>query len=447
MSIARSKTHIGIIGLYGSGKTTFTTALINHLKNHVPEILPINKGATKIIFDSEHEPSEGYHKFDYHYNMAGLAHGSFPKKTKAMQQYRCTFYRDDWPNTKCDLTLTDIAGEKFVDIGMRGISYAQWSEKTLHFLTTDPEYAEYTKDYIAILEKLESTESEIILSYKDLLNRLYKNFRPIITPSTFLINKAGDFLGCDVRKGALDRSFTGLTEESQFAPLPKELLSLNKDLFNSFEKRFIDYQREIVDPLYYALRNCNELVVLVDVTTILASNPGCFRGNKYILDELFKCLQPGMGSLGFAWDIAKMIFALGHISQSQVTKIAVIATKADKVLQHHTDNLTGLLRDMVSPILDLHQHLATVLKIKYFGCASVKSTNTTLEGKLQGRLAEKTYLDSKQQSLWTPSEVPVRWPEDWNQGDFNFPDTKAKFTKSGIPIDHINMEEVMEYLL
>ena len=415
--------------------------------NHVPEILPINKGATKIIFESEHEPSGGYHKFDYHYNMASLAHGLFPKKTKAMQQYRCTFYRDDWPNTKCDLTLTDIAGEKFVDIGMRGISYAQWSERTLHFLTTDPEYSEYAKDYIAVLEKQESTESEILVSYKELLCKLYTNFRPVITPSTFLINKAGDFLGSDILKGSLELSFTGLTEDSQFAPLTQESLSLKKDLVNTFEKAFRDYQKEIVDPLYYALRSCNELVVLVDVTTILAANPGFFRGNKYILAELFKCLQPGMGDLGYAINMARKIFTLGYISQSQVTKIAVIATKADKVLQHHTDNLTGLLRDMVSPILDLHQHLASVLEIKYFGCASVKSTNTTLEGKLQGCLSEKTNQDPKQQSLWTPSEVPVRWPEDWNQGDFNFPDTKAKFTKSGIPIEHINMEEVMEYLL
>ena len=109
----RSSYRIAVLGGFHTGKTVFTTALLNHIKHHDPELLKLGKttndGPIKITFDEQmplYGETSDVDRFPYE-EYRNNASKKWPKKTKATAAYRCSFFRSDWPNTVGELLVVE----------------------------------------------------------------------------------------------------------------------------------------------------------------------------------------------------------------------------------------------------------------------------------------------------------------------------------------------------
>ena len=96
MKLFSSHHNIAVVGLYNSGKTTFITSFINHIRNHDPAKLKIREGDVLIAFDEELPPYNGLEQFPFLKFRRVNSNGKIkPEKTKTTLQYRCSFYRSE----------------------------------------------------------------------------------------------------------------------------------------------------------------------------------------------------------------------------------------------------------------------------------------------------------------------------------------------------------------
>lgn len=437
----KSKHCIAVVGLYRSGKTVFTTSFINHIQNHRPEYLSLKNGSVRITFDQELPLTNGFERFPY--ERYRFNKSEWPDKTKACFQYRCSFFRSDWRYTRGEVSLIDIPGERLADIPMAKLSYDQWSD-WLERVLQDSEYQAHAQEFLATCAKDSGSEAaEIVNAYRTLLGNLYRSYRPIITPSTFLLRENGVFTGLNVENGDLSNSFAGLDDSSQFTPLPRNIRDAHPALYKEFEQRFLAYKNKIARPLFKMFANCNELAVLIDVTTLLSANAGMYNGNRALLEQLMKILSPGHGLGGVSLNLLKS-FTGGHWRNAGISRIAVVATKADKVHDSKRDKLTSLVQEMADGIVDRYVHDKMQLDCRYFSCAAVRSTESLDDGTLKGRLPS----DPENLTTYPSTDLPDHWPGNWQEGDYVYPNVKPAFPENiARPPRHLGMESIIEFLL
>ncbi|MBX3422258.1 MAG: YcjX family protein [Pirellulaceae bacterium] len=439
--IFSSKHNIAVVGLYRSGKTVFITSLINHLMHHRRDELKIGDGSIKITFDEELPTQNGFARFPYQVFRYGN-NGRWPTKTKATFQYRCTFFRSDWGWIKGELSLVDIPGERLSDIAIAKLSFDQWSDRLLQKVFQDSHYRDAAQTYQQLASDLSATEESVVASYRELLAKLYRSFRPIISPSTFLLTAEGQFNGTSIMGGDHSSAFCGLSADLQFAPLPQSIRQSNPELSKIFANRYADYRKKLAAPLVKSLSRCNEMVVLLDVTTLLAANTGMYNGNRALLELLFEILSPGKGLLGTSLDLLRMSLG-GRIGRRGISKIAMVATKADKVHDSQRDKLVDLARDMSEGIVERQRQRTNNLDCRYFACAAVKSTFSQANGTLRGNL-----LGDDGPVEYAVSGLPSRWPGKWNQGEFVFPDVAPLFPENAaLAPDHLGMDHIIDFLM
>lgn len=450
----RRSYRIAVLGGYQSGKTVFTTALLNHIKHHDPKRLKLGKttkaGPPKITFDTDLPPygrAAALGSFPYA-EYRSLASKRWPRKTKATAAYRCRFFRNDWGPTAGELVVVDIPGERYADIPMAKRSFSQWSQWLPDEVFKAKDNESQTSEYRTLFESDGQFDADAILNaYKKTLVRLYQTFRPFVTPSTFLLEENGVFHGLTIARGDIAGTLCGLSEDSQFAPLPSGLKTSAPELYRRFGKAYEQYRTRMVKPLRAVLKTVNRVVVLVDITSLLAGNTAMKNGHRLLIDEILEGLSPGFSMLGRPVDRLKVALSGGHLDDSGIDKLAIVATKADKVLKPDIDNhrLLGLLKTMLGSICDRHRHRASGLSVEYFNVAATKSAHNVKDdpsrkrGVLEGDASE---------SVYETASLPDCWPASWAPGEFCFPDVEPSFPddEQQAP-DHIDMDRVIEFLL
>lgn len=450
----RRSYRIAVLGGYQSGKTVFTTALLNHIKHHDPTRLKLgktsNQGPPKITFDRDLPPygkAATVGQFPYA-EYRSLASTRWPRKTKATAAYRCRFFRDDWGPTAGELFVVDVPGERYADIPMVNRSFSQWSQWLLGTVFKAKDNAVQTEEYCRLFESDRALDAETVLAaYKTTLVRLYQTFRPFVTPSTFLLEENGDFHGVGVMRGDINGTLCGLSQDTEFAPLPAGVRTSAPELYARFEKSYGTYRTRLVKPLCSVLKAVNQVVVLVDVTSLLAGNTPMKNGHRLLIEEILEVLSPGYSMLGRAGHNLASYLSGGHLDGSGIDKLAVVATKADKVLKIDLDDrrLLGLLKSMLESICDRHQHRASGLKVQYFNVAATKSAHN-----VKGEASRKRGVleGDASESVYETSRLPDRWPASWQPGTFCFPNVEPSFPddEQQAP-DHIEMDRVIEFLL
>ena len=446
--IFRSKHKVAVIGIYRSGKTAFITSFINHVMHHDREKLKIGdpKGSVKIVFDKEILVKNGFTRFPYE-KFRIESNGKWPTKTKDVYQYSCSFFRSDWSMTKGQLDIFDFPGERLADIPMVKYSYAEWSDWLFNKVFQDRQYRDLAQAFLAECDRDVLDENGLTLVYRQFLAELYKSYRPVITPSTFLLQHVnskemeGKFLGGKVIRGDISSSFSGLSEVEQFVPLSEKARKKNIDLEKRFASRYSNYRNQVAIPLTNTLFDCNELAILVDVTTLLAANTGMYNGNRELLDQLFQILSPGDSLFGMGMDWFRKVGSGGHWGKSGCSQVAIIATKADKVYVSERDKLKDLVKEMMKGLIEKYEYNSSQLDYKYFACSAIQSTWIGKNGKLQGRLKEGEFE-------YELSQVPPNWPGKWEEGEMIFPNVLPEFPENETtPPDHLAMDDVIEFLL
>ena len=237
MTILRLKTveaRVGVVGLYNSGKTVLITSLINHLQDHDADRFPLGSKETRLRKFTVLPPDRDWDAFNYHGQRDALVNaGKWPARTTDGSQFACQFERSDWKFSDCLLKLYDLPGERVADAGMLGRDFTGWSEKMLALFVNDGGYRECSAPYLDAIKKPGATATELLHAYKLALANLILNFKPLISPSTFLLDTQGSAARPDTAEALAAR---GSADSTRTAVLPSRPRKPGTEPFESFPR-------------------------------------------------------------------------------------------------------------------------------------------------------------------------------------------------------------------
>jgi predicted YcjX-like family ATPase len=288
----------------------------------------------------------------------------------------------------------------------------------------------------------------VIPAYKLSLANLILSFKPLVSPSTFLLDVDGKLAVPNTPEALAASRYAGLGPDTQFAPLPP---ALRKTAFGqAFAARFETYRDTVVMPFFRALKACHSLVVLVDVTMLLAGGVGMYDDTRQILRDLFHVLDPGESVFGtVSRHLAKM-FLPHDLRPGWITRVAFVAPKLDLVHPVDRDRMLMLLRRMVGKLPENRDGL----RAEFFNCSAVVSTRP-LPGSEGGRAlvgvplrdANGRKIPPGPEQRFTPSPLPDDWPLAWRPGEYSFPEVYPQVPmRKDCPPEQINLDRVLQFV-
>ena len=438
------KRMIAIAGTARSGKTVFLTSLINHLYEHrqATKAFRVGKDGDVQIKDVGQKPimnSVGQ-KFNFAaYRDSLVHHQRWPEKTRDTSHFIVNFKRTDWRLRRSQLQLFDLPGERIADTGIARFSdYAEWSNLVLENITNSTSYKRMAGEYLTLLDDEIIDEAELVDMYKLALARFFINFKAMITPSTFLLDQHGstpksrsqeEFLKEYAQRHAGLKPQNGRSR--QFVPLPEGARAKNEVLAKKFAEHYSMYRNEVALPVFNHLKSCKRLIVLIDIPSLLNGGVGMYNDNRQILEDLFEVLKPE------SW--MKRMFT----SFKKLDRVAFVATKSDIV--HPEDLNDGRLLNLMREMTDRFAHSLDGPQFEWFTCSAIVSARPADgDHQMRGFLNRGSDSDEK---IFSVSELPERWPDDWTPGDFSFPSTKPRVPRNkAIPPDHENLDKVFTFI-
>jgi predicted YcjX-like family ATPase len=457
MSILRLKTtecRVGIVGLYNSGKTVLLTSLINHLQDHDPDRFPLGTRQTHTRKFAVHSPDSDWAAFNYTGHRDALVNrGAWPAKTTDRSQFVCQFERSDWRFSDCLLKLYDLPGERIADAGMLGRDFTGWSDKMLSLFIDDTAYRTHTAPFLAAIARPNVTEAELLRAYKLSLANLILSFKPLICPSTFLLDIHGKPARPDAPENLAASRYSGADAASEFCPLPAPLRIPGSPLFETFSSHYQHYVDRIVVPTVLAFRSCTALVVLIDVTMLLAGGVGMYDDNRQIIRDLFDVLSPGEHT--FFGPVARglsKVFLPHQWRPGWITRLAFAAPKLDLVHPIDRDRMLLLMRRMV----ERYASDRDGLHYEFFNLSSIVSTKALpLEDRGLRMLVGMPLRDSDGKKIppgpeqrFAVSELPDDWPQEWPAGRYSFPEVYPRMPpRKDYPPDQINVDRLATFVI
>ncbi len=455
MSAFRVKTtecRVGVVGLYNAGKTVLLTSLVNHLENHDVDRFVLGPRGTTVRKFEPRPPDRGWSAFNFAGFRDALVHkGRWPEKTRDRSQYSCLFERSDWTFSDALLKLYDLPGERLADAAMLTRSFAAWSDHMLATISNDTPYRKCCEPYLTAVAAKEVTEAAVVSAYKLSLANLILAYKPLVSPSTFLLDTAGSAAKPDSAENLAKSRVSGLDFASEFAPLPAAVRASHPELLVLFADRFERYKDAVVVPFLHALRSCHSLIVLVDVTMLLAAGVGMYDDNRQILRDLFHVLDPGESGLERVGRHLAKVFLPHDLRPGGITRVAFVAPKMDLVHPDDRDRMLGLLKRMVGKLAENIDGL----KHAYFNCAAVVSTRVLPDTEGKRLLVGVPYRDATGRRIppgpeqrFTVSALPDEWPADWSPGQFTFPEVYPTVpTRKDCPPEQVNLDAVLDFVL
>jgi uncharacterized protein len=456
---------VGIVGIANSGKTVFLTSLINHLSHHDPEKMRLTPLKRTLILRKllpeceeveitkfESIPVSGsIPEFPYERFRHALTQETpiWPEKTSAASMYDCSFERSDWLHP-IRLRLLDFPGERLADVTMAG-DFAKWSDIMLDQIENDQLCRNHAGEYLDLINQQTLDEHLLIKSYRLTLAKFVNDFKPLISPSTFLLDQNGQQAHASSIEEMAETRYSGLSENRQFAPLSRQARNHCPELTKEFAMRYKEYRSVVIDPMMKALKACDRLVVLIDVQQILSSGVGAYNDNQLILKKLLGLFPRDRSLLKPILTIYLRLYLLLPWAwrPGGVSRIAFVAPKADIVGPDQTDELQNLLREFVhdeAKNYDIHK--------EYFTCAAVSSTKSD-DGKLLGHPnydSEGNWLPApaKDESLQLVRSTPIpeEWPERWGPNEYFYPAVYPLVSpRRDAPPNQESLGTILDYLL
>jgi predicted YcjX-like family ATPase len=457
MSLFRLKTtevRIGVVGLYNAGKTVLLTSLINHLQDHDPDRFPLGSASTQIRRFTVHPPDHGWTHFNYAgYRDALVNSGRWPAKTTDRSQFVCQFERSDWRFSDCLLKLYDLPGERIADAAMIGRDYVGWSEKILSLMINDTSYRTCSAPFLDAIAKSTATPTELVHCYKLALANLILNYKPLISPSTFLLDVQGQPARPAPPEQLAQSRLSGIDAANEFCPLPASLRKPGSVVYEQFAGRYSQYVEQVVVPTILAFKSCTALIVLVDIAMLLAGGVGMYDDNRQIIRDLFDVLAPGENKVfGPLVRGLSKVFLPHQWRPGWITRVAFVAPKLDLVHPADRDRMLMLTRRMV----ERYAADRDGLKYDFFNLSAVVSTKAlplTERGErvlvgipLRGPDGRKIPPGPEQR--FTVSPLPDDWPREWPAGRFTFPEVYPQMpARKDYPPDHVNLDRLATFVI
>ncbi len=434
---------IAVTGIAHSGKTAFLTSLLSHLAEHDPHHFVFGQGAR--VRDFRELPFQARYGGPFRLDRARdylARRQAWPGKTRDCSHYRCSFRRSDWSFRQSRLHFFDLPGERIADAAIAAFeNYADWSDHTLRHLEDHSGYHDAAKVFLRLQREKTLDAATLLGSYRLALANLILGFQPLISPSTFWLDVAGDQPRSRTAPEIAAERRSGLEPEGghpgEFAPLSSRARKQHPDLAAEMARAYRRYRRQVALPVFDELRESDRLIVLVDVASLLVGGDGRYNDNRQILDDLFEALRPG-SLLG-----ARLLGLLG-IKVWPLQRVAFVAAKADGVLPEDVENgrLIGLLRAMTERV----RHKLPGVTCEWLAASACVSTRVgAAANTLVGRPAQ--YPADGPEMEFTVSRLPEIWPKSWSPGDFAFYRVHPTAPRNlQIPPPHLGLDRVFDFI-
>jgi predicted YcjX-like family ATPase len=173
---------------------------------------------------------------------------------------------------------------------------------------------------------------------------------------------------------------------------------------------------------------CDQLVVLIDPTALLAGGVGVYSGCRHMLDVALRNLSPGQSAMTRGVDSLVRFLTGGHgrlhdlTAAPAIRHLAIVASQADKVHRDDQDKLRRLLQLMVEPLLEPILGQEKKLTVGYFVCSAVFSSESRKYPNLEVLPLDEKGRPASATREVTVSKVPDNWPKDWKPNAFVYPD-------------------------
>lgn len=465
MPLRTEEHRIGLIGLFGSGKTVLLTSLINHLEAHHPSRFTLSDDGSVCITGFRSfspgngwKPRRGWEYFHYFRSRDGLVDGEFPEKTGRPAEFVCQFGRSDRQWKDYRLRFFDLPGERLADAAIAAKSFADWSDHMLWSLKSNKHCHEAVEPFLELTRRDNPAEDELIPEYRRTLGRLIGSFKPCISPSTFLLDPEGGQARPGSPEEMADTRHVGLPGR-EFAPLPDSLRSSSPELTSRFDAHYRAYRREIVQPIFSELLRCHSLVVLVDVLTVLAGSPGMYNDIQQMLSSLLNVLRPGNHLGRRILSMSGSVLPVGW-RPGGITQIAFVAPMVDRTASEaDRSNTKQLLEDMLSQSTRTYRGLDAIFET----CSAVRSTeiidpeNRRLRGRLYNGEGQQSGQNGGPQpgnsvgndrQEYTASAVPEVWPRVWPPPQHSFPFVHPQMPAVlDCPPEQVNLDRIFRFLM
>lgn len=433
-------TRVAVTGIAGGGKTVFLTSCLSQLAES-DQAEHFLGGAVKL--KSFYEPvhsNDGNINFPFErYRRLMAAGGSWPDKTVDCFRYQCEFERSDWHFFKQRLSFYDFPGERIADAAIAAISdYHEWSEHILTYYKQHPDYEGVVSEYFDMLKTGEVSEAGVIKKYELTLARLILGYKPLISPSCFLLGTDGSKAKPGTAEQIAGSRYSGLDEQCRFAPLPRDLCRSHPEMAANMRRNYRLYRRQVVLPVFKELGKSDCLVVLVDIPSLLAGGVGRYNDNRQILMDLADAMRPDT-SIG-----AKLLNTL-KFWRPKLKKVAFVASKADLVSGEDVNN--GNLESLLHQMTVRGAKGMPDVESKWFVCSGCCSTRPgSKPGLLIGKLTHNN-PDGKEIEFEV-SRLPQTWPPQWDSGDYRFYKVYPQASQNiQIPPKSFGLDGILKFIL
>ena len=434
----REHRNVAVTGIAGGGKTVFLTSLISHLMEFGQGNFHVGRGVDITDFREIPRREKWPPFFAHSAYREDLARGRWPEKSTDCSEYVCRFRRSDWMLHTQGMSFFDFPGERTADAAIAAFSdYEQWSGHVLSHFERHHDYAAAAGPYLDYVRGPEISKDRLLHLYRETLAGLILNYKPLVTPSTFLLDQQG--VPADpgtVQEIAAER-IAGTAENRQFAPLPEKVCRENPGLAREMSVEFRIYRKKVALPVFEKISRAGSLVVLVDIPSLLAGGVGRYNDNRQILLDLFEILRPSS-------DLGTLLLRYLRFWRRSLSRVAFVAAKADLVHPMDVENrrLIGLLKMMTRRTAEMLPQV----KCEWFVCSACHST-FPVPGvrRLKGRIARGN--PQREFKEYSVPELPEAWPENWAPGDYPFfrvyPDAPENYL---IPPRHMGLDRVFEFI-
>lgn len=446
---------LGVTGLARSGKTVFTTALVDHLTGGgaLPAFRASAEGRIRTA-RLAHQPDDDVPRFPYEEHLAALTQARrWPQSTTRINEMRIDISferRSGWRSGPATLALdiVDYPGEWLLDLSLVDASYAQWSRQTIE-AARRPDRAGIAapwQDSLRTLDPAGPADEVVAQRASEVFKAYLAGLRA--GPEAVATTPPGRFLMPGDLDGSPALTFAPLDLAPDAAIAPHTLASL-------MERRFEAYKTHAVRPFFREhFQRLDRQIVLVDVLAAVDAGPLALAELEEALDRVLMTFRAGRNSF------------LTSLFAPRADRVLFAATKADHV--HHTshDRLDALLRALVGRALRRTE--AAGAKVGTVALASVRATReTTVRDGAEtlravagtpeaGETIAGEVFDGEAEAAIFPGELP-KDPQAVLDGavppgSFRFPRFRPpKLGRDAAgraePLPHIRLDRALEFLL
>ena len=439
-TIAGTMTKVAVTGTANCGKTMFLTSLLWQLEEFDEARFRLGEGITIRGF----HPLRGRNRedaFPFHRYRNTLAREyRWPEKTRDTYHYRCAFHRSDrWRiRGQQSVDFFDLPGERIADAAMvMHTDYGAWSDHMLDHLDQDTHGKKVAAQFRDVAARPGAGARDVVLAYRLALARLIRAYKPLVSPSVFLLDCTGDLARNVEEKELVASRRCGIDEAREFAPLPRGVRSASLELTREMQSHYHEYRKKVVLPLFRDLMTAQSLVVLVDIPSLLLAGDQRFGDERQVIIDLLTAMRSGALS-------ARILRALGL--RNALQRVAFVAAKADLVSPDdlRKGRLRALLRSMNARAA---QALSPAVEVKWFVCSACVSTQPGGEPHtLIGQTQPGPYSPERQAAEFDVSPLPEEWPPCWRAGDYKYqyfwPRVPENFM---IPPRHRDLDAIFDF--